>query len=126
MLRITVERFDIVMYKDDNMISCGCNDALLRTVLGNKAGCGPDLASEGNEYYKNSCKLYQKANENCSCENQYDSWGIANYPLASVFAPLQEFEELYDLEKSLKQGTMFSKLDLPFMGTTIKGGNFRD
>jgi hypothetical protein len=36
---------------------------------------------------------------------------------------LQEFEELYDLDTALSEGTVFSKLNLPFMGRRIdKGG----
>jgi len=50
-------------------------------------------------------------------------WGLKNYPLASVYAPLQEFHELYDRDAALKHGTVFAELDLPFMGETVsKGG----
>lgn len=47
------------------------------------------------------------------------SWGLKNYPLASVYAPLQEFADLYDPLTALKKGTLFSQLELPFMGKTI-------
>ena len=54
------------------------------------------------------------------------SWGLVGYPLASVYAPLQEFRALYDRETALHKGTVFSELDLPFMGETImKGGKHR-
>jgi hypothetical protein len=53
-------------------------------------------------------------------------WGLTDYPLASVYAPIQEFEQLYDLDTALKRGTVFEKLDLPFMGESVhKGGNCR-
>ena len=53
-------------------------------------------------------------------------FGLKGYPLASVYAPLQEFDEIYDLDNALNRGTMFAALDLPFEGRTIsklgKGG----
>ena len=55
------------------------------------------------------------------------SWGLVDYPLASVYAPLQEFRGLFDRDTALHKGTIFSELDLPFMGQTImKGGKYRD
>lgn len=60
----------------------------------------------------------------CVPENsQKHSWGLENYPLASVYAPLQSFDELYDKETALQKGTVFAQLDLPFMGESVyKGG----
>ena len=61
-------------------------------------------------------------NHNDGCGNGV-AWGLVGYPLASVYAPLQEFKELYDEERALKSGTLFSQLDLPFMsGKNGKGG----
>lgn len=51
------------------------------------------------------------------------SWGLKDYPLASVYAPLQEFADLYDPLTALKKGTLFAGLDLPFMGKTIGKGD---
>ena len=53
------------------------------------------------------------------------SWGLVDYPLASVYAPLQEFRSLYDRETALHKGTVFSELDLPFMGETVMKGGMR-
>ena len=54
------------------------------------------------------------------------SWGLKDYPLALVYAPLQVFRNLYDRETALQKGTLFSELDLPFMGESVmKGGKFR-
>ena len=51
------------------------------------------------------------------------AFGLVGYPLASVYAPVQEFKGLYDEERALKAGTLFSQLDLPFMsGKNGKGG----
>lgn len=98
------------MYKDDN-ITGGCNDALLRMITEGRGNCAG--MSEGG----------------CSCENgcsAHRGWGIENYPLASVYAPLQNFDNLYDLDTALDHGTAFIELDLPFMGDRrYKGGNCR-
>jgi hypothetical protein len=51
------------------------------------------------------------------------TFGIEGYPLASMYAPLQNFKDIYDKETALHQGTLFSELDLPFMGIGVtKGG----
>ncbi len=44
------------------------------------------------------------------------TWGLTGYPLASVYAPLQEWREVYDEEKGLARGTLFAELDKPFLG----------
>ena len=44
------------------------------------------------------------------------SWGLVNYPLASVYAPLQEWQELLDMDEALARGTLFAQLEKPFLG----------
>lgn len=70
--------------------------------------------------------------ESCpSCESQHSShsgkktWGLEDYPLASVYAPLQSWRNLYDAEAGLSRGTIFKELDLPFLCGERKGGNCR-
>ena len=72
--------------------------------------------------------------ESCSDMNNADltnvlqkhTWGLENYPLASVYAPLQDFEDLFDMDTALMKGTIFTGLDLPFMGESVyKGGGCR-
>ena len=60
----------------------------------------------------------------CAAESRA-SWGLTGYPLASVFAPLQEFSEIYDPENALERGTIFKELDLPFGRSGGKGGSCR-
>lgn len=101
----------IVMYKDDNTIG-GCNDALLRMMIEGRGNTCPSCESGG-------CNTPAEGRK---------TWGLSGeYPLASVYAPLQEFDELYDLDTALKQGTVFAKLDLPFKGDmrVSKGGGCR-
>ena len=50
--------------------------------------------------------------------------GLEEYPLASMFAPLQVWRNLYDTETGFSRGTIFKELDLPFLGGE-KGGNCR-
>ncbi len=46
-------------------------------------------------------------------------WGIANYPLASVYAPIQQWRDAYDEEMALSRGTLFRELDKPFLGKEV-------
>ena len=68
----------------------------------------------------------------CGCEGTAgkscpaNKWGVKDYPLASLYAPIQCFKSLYEPELALKNGTLFEELDLPFMGDSVyKGGNCR-
>ena len=45
-----------------------------------------------------------------------DSWGLADHPLAMVYAPCQMFRALYDPDTALNRGTLFTELDLPLGG----------
>ena len=69
----------------------------------------------GSEHYENpSCDI--------SCDKR-KSWGLEGYPLAMVYSPIQCFENIYDMDTALIQGTVFKELDLPFMGESVaKGG----
>ena len=39
-----------------------------------------------------------------------------NWPIAMAYVPMQSWEETYDPAKSLRVGTIFPSLDLPFLG----------
>lgn len=86
-----------------------------------------DYRNNGNNG-NNGNNAWERRN-NGSCNNYANggSFALRGYPLASVYAPYQEFRGLYDRETALKQGTIFSELDLPFMGASIanKGGSCR-
>ena len=78
------------------------NDDMLRRIIGEEKGDAP------------SC--------NIECDRR-PSWGLEGYPLAMVYSPIQCFKDIYDLDTSLMQGTIFKELDLPFMGASVtKGG----
>ncbi len=104
------------MYKDDNIIG-GCSDSLLRIIAEGRGNSCP-VCERSSAQDKGSCR------EDC---RGTDGWGLKAHPLASVYAPLQDFDNLYDANTALKQGTVFAELDLPFMGErrVRKGGNCR-
>lgn len=104
------------MYKDDNMTG-GCSNAIIRRML----------EGHGNSYpvRKNGCSSNEDNGSSSGCDGM--GWGLTGYPLASVYAPLQSFDDLYDTETALREGTVFKELDLPFTGERRvgKGGNCR-
>ena len=105
------------MYKDDN-ITGGCSDAVLRRILEGRGNLCPTC--------ENGCDSDTNEKPSDSCMGI--SWGLSGYPLASVYAPLQSFENIYDTETAIKRGTVFKELDLPFLGdkrVSGKGGTCR-
>ena len=79
--------------------------------------------------------LQRMLNGACGCETEQDSvsygcgrikgdtYGLEGYAPASVYAPLQQFRDLYDLDHAMEAGTVFEQLDLPFLGRSVwKGG----
>lgn len=88
---------------------------------GKRQGIGVFAEPEGEQYIgMSSC-----GEDNNTSEDR-KTWGVKGYPLSSVYAPIQCFEKLYDPDTSLKRGTVFEELDLPFEGESVyKGGNWR-
>ena len=48
-------------------------------------------------------------------------YGLDGYPLAMVYAPVQEWTQLYCESEGLKRGTIFKQLDLPLEVTRKDG-----
>ena len=98
---------------DDTMIPRDrINENMLQRMLDSAQGSGAEHCAPEGSAHKN--------------EKPHATWGLENDPLASVYAPLQAFRDLYDRETALHKGTVFSELDLPFMGQTVtKGGTCR-
>ena len=85
-----------------------------------------ELLSRGG---KQSPPLTPDARINCKGEMQeqrpmqMQTWGLENYPLASVYSPIQHWRNLYEPEEALSKGTLFKELDLPFVcGDKAIGG----
>ena len=107
------------MYKDDDTMTPRdrISEDMLRRILGSSEETANGRAAD---YARTpDCT----GNTDRIGGKERHTWGLENYPLASVYAPLQEFHELYDRDAALKHGTVFAELDLPFMGETVsKGG----
>ena len=76
--------------------------------------------------YHSGLSIEMKHQGDCGCDTDISdtrTWGLKGYPLASVYAPLQQFDNLYEIKVALDKGTIFSELDLPFRGESVaKGG----
>ncbi len=89
------------------------------------AHCGCDSHSHRHDEIKGSYgeTLNRRAGEGSSCgcgKGAESRFGLVDRPAGSVYAPLHDFDGLYDLERALKRGTLFSTLDLPL--EVAKGG----
>ncbi len=110
------QKGNFFMYLDDDTLTPRdrISDNMLRRMLD-----GSDLGSVDRD-------ISGTHNHDMSHSNLRHSWGLEDFPLASVYTPLQVFRNLFDRETALSKGTIFSELDLPFMGETVmKGGNCR-
>lgn len=103
------------MYMDDDTLTPRdrISDDMLRRMLN---GSGARLSETPAPERTPPC-----SNEGNSCIAG-NTWGLKNHPLASVFAPLQEFRNVYDRDTAMKHGTIFAELNLPFMGATVNRG----
>ena len=77
----------------------------------------PDM---GMPIYMNNCSckhLWDKVKENddCSIQCDFDTWKIA-----MAYVPMQPWEVPFDPAESLKSGTIFPSLFLPFKGGACK------
>ena len=90
------------MLGNDNMTRSSCSMSELEKIL---SGCG-NIASANLDLP--------------SCEGGTNSYGLKGYPLAMVYSPMQEFDKIYELDKGFDAGTIFSELDLPFSGRSLK------
>lgn len=118
------------LHTDKNYITARdrIGDSLARRVAQNSAFPYDDKATSAC-----ACKHNCISKNNCACKNDRAdqpqvasrSWGLEGYPLASMYAPLQNWCELYDEDAGFHRGTIFKELDLPFVCGERKGGNCR-
>lgn len=57
----------------------------------------------------------------CRKKTALDNPEINSLPLAMAYVPMQKFECLHTPEDALSAGTLFKKLDLPFLGGSLGG-----
>lgn len=83
-----------------NIIGCACG-------VGGVGGTAVDKIRDNENIIPDACRR---------------TWGLTNYPLGSVFTPIQEWRGLYDLDTGFCRGTIFRELDLPFLASAGTGG----
>lgn len=49
----------------------------------------------------------------CGC---FDEMPLKELPLAMCYVPMQQWRNIYPLDKALERATIFAELDLPFKG----------
>lgn len=89
--------------------SCGCNRNSNNSNAGNSGyGMEPRNLNRG----RNDCEATRKMMETCGTQSPH--------PVGMAYVPSQEFGELYDAKKGLREGTMFPALNLIFCGVRGK------
>ena len=118
------------MYKEDDFLARHeeVNEDMLKQLLDGtnvsdeaRNGCDMQQQKQCDQAPRRGACMNPRArtmleNERMSGCDSRKTWGLHGYPLASVFAPLQEWKNLYDNEIGLDKGTIFEELYLPFLG----------
>ncbi len=45
--------------------------------------------------------------------------GIDSFPIGMAYVPWQYWEDIYEADKGLQQGTIFMQLDKPYLGRKV-------
>ena len=86
-----------------------------RTLRSPSCGCADSRAAHSDRIPGNYSEALSKrgAAPCCPDERVKSRYGLDNRPIGSVYAPLHDFDCLYDTHRALARGTLFSSLDLP-------------
>lgn len=88
----------------------GCTSCASREIKG----------SYGETLNRSATPSRQPACNPGGCGKDVNSrYGLKDRAVGSVYAPLQNFDDLYAPDCALRQGTLFRELDLPFHGGTM-------
>ncbi len=82
---------------------CGCNQ-----MTETAADCG---CQASRDYYMKETEKKKdcpKVNSRCSAFEEM-------YPVGMAYVPMQEFTDVYEIEKGFQRGTVFAQLDYPFL-----------
>ncbi len=91
----------------------------MELIMDRNQTCGLCGQQQQNTLEQESCrrqdsgcrKEKDEQSERSSC--QHRGWGLHGYPLSMVYAPMQEFRDLYEPCVGFRRGTIFRELDLP-------------
>lgn len=110
----------------NNGCGCGCGAAEMRTSTrcGTHTECALNrnsqpmcgFTSSQRRYTRRDIQSRQEDNPSqpAPCEKCMKDSRLKGYPLSMVYAPDQEWTELYDIEEALHIGTLFRELNFPF------------
>ena len=60
--------------------------------------------------------------DNTPLPSSKHGWGLQGYPLAMVYSPYQNWQNLYTPDVALEKGTLFAELDLPIESANCRRG----
>lgn len=115
------------MYTEDDFLTRRerVNESLLRQILSQSAECGTKGNTQNVPNARGGSSILERQiaprRENNGAGNR-KSWGLEGYPLAMMYAPIQEWRELYDNGTGFVRGTIFKELDFPFHGSERDDG----
>ena len=76
---------------------------------------------------RSGCSFGDGHSRSMKREGVEKSFSPSGFPIAMVYSPAQEWQDIYDTDTALARGTLFAELDLPFVcGEKGKGGGFCD
>ena len=93
---------------------CGCNDNCDRD------NCNSEDENAASRDCMCRCEHSNSMSDRCS-ECEMPSFNT-NTALAIVYSPDHSFNDMYDAEEGLCEGTLFRRLNKPFEGATVRGG----
>lgn len=79
------------------------------------------------EMFDGGVRDIDKVSVFASCDNcnnkgsKFKLPSLSDMPLAMVYSPKQDWESLYNLEEGFSRGTIFKRLDFPFMASECAG-----
>lgn len=102
----------------------GIDEDFLRRIIEEGEGDGTAcrlgeqtrVSRRGRRYADTPTRCARTADCGCTTSEEAEhanGWGLVGYPLAMVYAPVQSFCDLYEIEDGWRRGTIFSELDLP-------------
>jgi len=132
--RTPIDRIDETLMKElrelDNADTHGCssenNHSICRNLQTNRCNV-INKRYDQNGNFINRCNSGREVNQEyhskvCSDKNNNPSMPcLDGVSLAMLYAPYQEFDDLYDFEEGFCHGTIFKSLNFPFYMASCRG-----